>query len=112
MKREIGVVPPPTTQKSAHPHHLEKFSVDPHPNKFYTPNQMLIPPLNNNFHVITRIETSFLVYYNFILSLNPSHADFDFNVMFNILRMLILTLKKLGQNSPHPFTTFQKPGLS
>ena len=64
---------------------------------FYTPNQMLISPLNNNFHVITPIDTSFLVYYNFILSVNPSHANFDFNVMFNIYRMLLLPLKKLGE---------------
>ena len=70
---------------------------------------MLIPPLNNNFHVTTPVETSFLVYYNFMLSVNPSHASFDFNVMFNVYRMLVLPLKKLGQNFPHPFTTFQKP---
>ena len=67
---------------------------------------MLIPPLNNNFHVITPIETSFLAYYNFILSVNPSHANFDFNVMLNIYKMLLLPLKKLGEKSPHPFTTF------
>ena len=64
-----------TTQKFARPHHLEKFS---------------------------STETSFLVYYNFTLFVNPSHANFDFNVMFNIYRMLLLPLKKLGENSPTP----------
>ena len=102
---------PATTQKCAYPHHLEKFFSwqTLTPTNFYTPNQMLILPLSNNFHVITPIETSFLVYYNFILSVNPSHANFDFNVMFNIYRMLLLPLKKLGENFPHLFTTFQKP---
>ena len=102
---------PPTTQKFAHPHHLEKFFTwqTLTPTNFYTPNQMLILPLSNNFHAITPIETSFLVYYNFILSVNPSHANFDFNVMFNIYRILLLPLKQLGENSPHFFTTFEKP---
>ena len=108
--RGIGVVPP-TTQNFAHSHHLEKFSSRQTliPTNFYTPNQMLILPLSNNFHVITPIETSFLVYYNFILSVNPSHANFNFNLMFNIYRMLHFPLKKQGENPPHPITTFQKP---
>ena len=78
----IGVVLP-TTQKSARPHHLERFSSQ-------------YPPLNYNIHVTTPTGTSFLVYYNFTLFLNPSHGNFDFNVMFNIYRILLLSLKKLG----------------
>ena len=80
----IGVVFP-TTQKFAHLLHLEKFS---------------------------STENSFLVYYNFTLFVNPIHANFDFNVMFNIYRMLLLPLKKLAENAPPPTPSwhFKNPG--
>ena len=102
--------PPNYTKICSSPPHRKIFLlVDPHPDKFLYPNQVLIPPLNINFHVINPIETSSLLYCNFILSVNPSHANFDFNVTFNIYRMLLLSLKKLVVNSPHLFMTFQTP---
>ena len=72
---------------------------------------MLILPLSNNFRVITSIETSFLVYYNFILSVNPSHANFDFNVMFNIYRMIYrftFAFEKTGGKFPSPLYDISK----
>ena len=95
--------PIPTTQKKSP---LSR----PLPKKFLYPPPNVNLPLNNNFHVITPIETSFLVFYNFILSVNPSHANFDFNVMSNIYRMLLLALKKLRENSTHPLQHFKNPG--
>ena len=60
------------------------------------------PPLNYSIHVITPAGTSLLVYYNFTVFVNPSLANFDFNLMFNIYRMSLLPLKKLRRNSPIP----------
>ena len=80
------------------------LSVDLHSNNFLCPQPNANPPLNNKIYVVTPTEASFLVYYNFMLFVNPSHAGFDSNVMSNIYRMLLLLLKKLGENLPHPPT--------
>ena len=84
-------------------------SLDPPPN-FSCIDQSLIPPLNNNFHVINQKKKIFLAvviapvlfsFYLLTLCIKRS-CQFWFLSMFNICRLLFLTLKKgwMLKNTP------------
>ena len=85
------------------------LSVDLHPDKFLYPELYFNSPLNNNFHVIIPTETSFLVYQNFILSVNPSHLNFDFDKCdVQYLQNVTVAFEKAGRKFPLPLYDISK----